>query len=95
MLSSTKDSGERNPLTYGVRRFLGLANPGIDEGKWAAKETLWAAYQYIHPGIESSAYHHSASTIRFIIYGNGAYTTTRDDRCIIEKGDLAVKFSWV
>jgi len=69
MFSPIKESGERIPLTFGVHWVLGLVNPGIDKEKWAATETLWAAYQYILPGEKALPHRHSASAIRFIIEG--------------------------
>lgn len=95
MLPLIEESGERALLGDGDRRVLGLINPGMDEGKWAATETLWAAYQYILPGEKAPPHRHSAAAIRFIIEGSGAYTTIEGDRCILDKGDFVVTPPWV
>ncbi|MEE9274881.1 MAG: cupin domain-containing protein [bacterium] len=93
VLPLIEESGSRFALSGGERRVLGVINPGF-ENKWAATETLWAAYQYILPGENAPAHRHSAAAIRFIIEGEGAYTTVEGDRCILDRGDFVFTPPW-
>src|SRR5438874_1935574 len=56
----------------GNRRTLRLTNPGLPFG---TTPTFWASIQYILPGEVATAHRHAATALRFIMQGNGAYTT--------------------
>lgn len=77
----------------GERRVLALMNPGLG-GKWAATYTLWAGVQILLPGEIAPAHRHSPAAIRFIIQGQGAYTTVEGDRCAMGPGDLVLTPPW-
>jgi gentisate 1,2-dioxygenase len=68
-------------------------NPGLG-GKWAATSTLWAGVQILLPGETTPAYRHSPAAIRFIIQGQGAYTTVEGDQCFMAPGDLVLTPPW-
>ena len=55
------------------RRVVYLANPGRRDVT-AAVGWIYSGLQVMHPGEVASAHRHSASAIRFIIEGEGAYT---------------------
>jgi len=89
-----EEAGERAPMGIGERRVLNFVSPGL-ESKWAATETLWAAYQYILPGEHAPTHRHSASAIRFIIEGAGAYTTVAGEKLRLHRNDFVVTPPWV
>ncbi len=71
----------------GDRRVLALANPGLD-GRPYASSTLWAAIQFLNPGEFAPAHRHSPAAIRFVMQGQGVYTTVDGDACDMAPGDL-------
>lgn len=76
------------------RRVLGLENPGVP-GSCAATPTLWAAVQILLPGEVAPAHRHSQGAIRFILQGEGAYTTVEGEKVIMRRGDLILTPPWL
>ena len=77
----------------GDRRVLSLANPGL-EGRPFASSTLWGAIQYLNPGEHAGAHRHTPAAIRFVLEGNGVYTTVNGDACDMRPGDLILTPCW-
>ena len=77
----------------GERRVLSLSNPGLG-GLPFATSTLWGAFQYLGPGESAPAHRHSPGAIRFVIEGEGAWTTVDGDACDMAPGDLVLTPSW-
>jgi gentisate 1,2-dioxygenase len=75
------------------RRVLGLINPGLP-GRHGATATLWAGLQYLLPGEVAPAHRHSLAAIRFIVQGEGAFTTVNGDKCLMARGDLILTPPW-
>jgi gentisate 1,2-dioxygenase len=73
------------------RRVLRLANPGLEHG---TTHTMSAAIQLILPGERAPAHRHTATAIRWVISGQGAYTTVEGDKCYMERGDLILTPTW-
>ena len=73
------------------RRVLRLANPGLDHG---TTQTISAALQLLLPGECAPAHRHTPTAIRWILQGEGAYTTVEGDKCYMERGDLILTPSW-
>lgn len=73
------------------RRVLRLANPGLDHG---TTHTISAALQLLLPGECAPAHRHTPTAIRWILKGEGAYTTVEGDKCYMERGDLILTPSW-
>lgn len=73
------------------RRTLRLATPGMERG---TTHTLTAALQLLLPGECAPAHRHTPTAIRWILAGNGAYTTVEGDKCYMEPGDLILTPSW-
>jgi len=70
------------------RRILRLANPGVPER--TSTHTLSVAVQYLLPGEVAPAHRHSPNALRFMLRGQGAYTTVDGDKCLMEAGDLVL-----
>lgn len=68
------------------RRILRVANPGVAE--MTATHTISIAFQYLVPGEIAPAHRHSPNAMRFMIDGQGAYTTVNGDKCTMRPGDL-------
>jgi gentisate 1,2-dioxygenase len=79
----------------GDRRVLALANPGLN-GLPYTSTTLWGALQYLGPHEKAPAHRHTPSAIRFVMTGEGVYTTVDGDACDMEPGDLVLtpKLNW-
>src|SRR5256712_14103196 len=74
------------------RRTLQLTNPGV--AGQSATHTLVTAVQLLLPGECAPAHRHSPTAIRFIMQGQGAYTTVEGEQCPMEPGDLVLTPSW-
>jgi gentisate 1,2-dioxygenase len=68
------------------RRILRVANPGVAE--LTATHTISIAFQYLLPGEVAPAHRHSPNAMRFMIDGQGAYTTVNGDKTVMRPGDL-------
>jgi gentisate 1,2-dioxygenase len=75
------------------RRVLILENPGI-RGSSQITESLYAGLQLILPGEVARTHRHTASAMRFIIEGTGAYTAVDGERTTMHPGDFILTPSW-
>jgi len=75
------------------RRAMQLFNPGLN-GQWATTSTLIAAVQVLMPGEVARSHRHSPSAIRFIMQGDGAYTSVEGEKVMMHKGDLVLTPNW-
>lgn len=80
---------------FGVRRNIGLINPGLVERGAFASPTMSMGFQLINPGEIALAHRHTASAIRFVVEGEiGAYTVVNGEKCTMERGDLILTPNW-
>ena len=77
----------------GERRVLALANPGLGGAPYATP-TLWGAIQVLGPHETAPAHRHSASAIRFVLEGEGVWTTVDGDASTMHPGDLVLTPAW-
>jgi len=77
----------------GDRRVLALCNPGLN-GMPYTSTTLWGAIQYLGPGESAPAHRHSPGAIRFVMEGDGVWTTVNGDACDMTPGDLILTPNW-
>jgi gentisate 1,2-dioxygenase len=70
------------------RRILRLDNAGVPER--TAGHTISIAVQYLLPGEVAPAHRHTPNAIRFMLHGEGAYTTIEGDKFVMRRGDLVV-----
>ncbi|WP_043357764.1 cupin domain-containing protein [Cupriavidus basilensis] len=71
----------------GNRRTLRLTNPGLPYG---TTPTFWGSIQVILPGEVATTHRHVASALRFIMKGNGAFTTVDGEEYAMNEGDLVI-----
>lgn len=77
----------------GERRAISLVNPGLG-GRPYATSTLWGALQCLGPRESAPAHRHSPGAIRFVLEGDGVWTTVDGDACDMHPGDLVLTPSW-
>jgi len=73
----------------GDRRVFALANPGLG-GLPYATPTLWGGLQYLNPGEIAPAHRHSPGAFRFVLEGDGVWTTVDGDEVAMHPGDLVL-----
>lgn len=76
------------------RRVLILENPGLKGGS-AASDALFAGFQLIMPGEIAPTHRHSPAALRFIVEGDGAYTSINGEKAPMTVGDLILTPSMV
>ena len=77
----------------GERRVLALSNPGLGGAPYATP-TLWGAIQALGARERAPAHRHTASAIRFVLEGEGVWTTVDGDACRMAPGDLVLTPAW-
>lgn len=77
----------------GERRVLSLQNPGLGGRPYAAG-TLWGALQCLGPRETAPAHRHTPGAIRFVLEGEGVWTTVNGDACDMRPGDLVLTPAW-
>jgi len=75
------------------RRVLILENPGLP-GSSSITHSLYAGLQLILPGEVAPAHRHTASALRFVLEGEGAFTAVEGERATMRPGDFIITPSW-
>jgi gentisate 1,2-dioxygenase len=75
------------------RRVLILENPGLP-GMSRITQSLYAGLQLILAGETAHSHRHSASALRFILEGTGAYTSVDGERLTMKPGDFILTPFW-
>jgi gentisate 1,2-dioxygenase len=75
------------------RRVLVLENPG-ETGNARITHSLFAGIQLILPGEIADVHRHSASAIRFVLEGEGAYTAVEGEKAMMKHGDFIITANW-
>ena len=81
-------AGKLTPIEKAERRVLVLCNPGHGIDKLVATPTIYVGLQLILPGEVAPNHRHTPTAVRFVIEGNGGYTTVNNEKCPMHKGDL-------
>ena len=87
------EAGDLIGAAEAVRRVLILENPGF-LGQSRITPTLYAGLQLILPGELAPAHRHTQSALRFVIEGEGAYTTVNNNKTVMRPGDFVITPSW-
>lgn len=77
----------------GDRRVLSMANPGLN-GLPFITPTLWGAVQYLNAHESAPGHRHTAGAVRFVLQGEGTWTTVNGDAITMTPGDLILTPSW-
>ena len=75
------------------RRVLALENPSL-RGTTYVAATLYAGLQIIMPGEIARSHRHSPNALRFVLEGEGAYTSVEGERVPMHPGDFVVTPNW-
>jgi gentisate 1,2-dioxygenase len=75
------------------RRVLMLENPGLP-GTGYITNSLYCGLQVIMPGEVAPAHRHSPNAMRFILEGEGAYSTVEGERVMMHPGDFVLTPGW-
>ena len=87
------ESGDLISAKEAERRVLVLENPAL-RGQSRITQSLYAGLQLILPGEVAPAHRHSASAIRFVIDGEGAYTAVEGEKTVMRPGDFVITANW-
>ena len=87
------ESGKIITAKEAERRVLILENPGL-RGQSRITQSIYAGMQLVLPGEVAPSHRHTASALRFIIEGEGAYTAVDGERTTMHPGDLILTPSW-
>jgi gentisate 1,2-dioxygenase len=87
------ESGDLISAKEAERRVLVLENPAL-RGQSRITQSLYAGLQLILPGEIAPAHRHTASAIRFILDGAGAYTAVEGERTTMSPGDFVLTPNW-
>ncbi len=87
------EAGELITAQEAERRVLVLENPGF-RGESRITHSLYAGLQLVMPGEVTSLHRHTATAIRFIIEGEGGYTTVNGQRANMRPGDFILTPCW-
>ena len=89
-------AGEVISLENSERRVVRLVNPGLNLQQAFATHTIQISFQYVKPGENARAHRHTPAALRFVIQGDGAYTTVNGQQYVMEPGDLILtpKLTW-
>ena len=91
--SLVMESGGLITAEEAKRRVLILENPGM-RGESRVTGSLFAGIQMIMPGEVAPAHRHSASAIRFVLDGEGAYTAVEGEKAVMSPGDFVITANW-
>jgi gentisate 1,2-dioxygenase len=89
LLKSCKLIGKKDA----ERRVLMLENPTL-RGQSFIANTLFTGLQIILPGEIASAHRHTPNAMRFVMKGQGAYTSVGGERSMMQPGDFIVTPNW-
>jgi gentisate 1,2-dioxygenase len=77
------------------RRVLVMENPSL-KGSSFISQSLYAGQQIIMPGEIAPSHRHSPNALRFLVEGEGAYTSVDGVKMMMRPGDFVVtpNFTW-
>ena len=76
------------------RRVLMLINPAYPAKTARTVGLIFGGIQFLLPGEIAETHRHSPNAHRFIIEGEGAYTSVDGERTIMRKGDFVMTPAW-
>ena len=75
------------PIEEAERRALLFSNPGLKPRPFMTN-TLFGAYSLYNPGEHAPVHRHTPSASRYLLEGDGGYTTVDGEKCKMFRGDL-------
>lgn len=94
LMALARRAGDLVPVGRGgERRAVALANPGLGGAPYATP-TLWAAIQYLNPHEDAPVHRHTQNAFRFVVEGEGVWTSVGGDPVAMCRGDLLLTPGW-
>src|ERR1700691_1928320 len=87
------ESGKLITADEAERRVLMIANPGLQTTPQIT-QSLYAGLQLVLPGEVTATHRHVAAALRFVIEGDGAYTSVDGTKITMHPGDFILTPSW-
>jgi gentisate 1,2-dioxygenase len=87
------ESGKLITADEAERRVLMIENPGL-RGLPQITQSLYAGLQLVLPGEVTATHRHVAAALRFVIEGEGAYTSVNGTKITMHPGDFILTPSW-
>jgi gentisate 1,2-dioxygenase len=87
------ESGKLITADEAERRVLMLENPGL-KGIPQITQSLYAGLQLVLPGEVTTTHRHATAALRFVIEGDGAYTSIDGTKITMHPGDFILTPSW-
>jgi gentisate 1,2-dioxygenase len=87
------ESGQLITADEAERRVLMIENPGLN-GLPQITQSLYAGLQLVLPGEVTATHRHVAAALRFVIEGEGAYTSVDGAKITMHPGDFILTPSW-
>ncbi|SRR5579884_1706043 len=75
------------------RRVVQFVNPALGD-RFGTTHTLITGVQLLLPGEVAPSHRHTPAAIRFILQGDGAYTTVEGEKCVMRQHDLILTPNW-
>lgn len=86
-------SGDLITAEQAERRVLILENPGLP-GQSAVVPSLYAGLQLILPGEVAPCHRHTQCALRFVLEGEGAFTSVDGEKALMRPFDLVLTPGW-
>jgi gentisate 1,2-dioxygenase len=87
------ESGKLITAEEAERRVLMIENPGL-KGLPQITQSMYAGLQLVLPGEFTATHRHAAAALRFVIEGDGAYTSVNGTKITMHPGDFILTPSW-
>ena len=84
-----RSAGKVVPLEEADRRVLILSNPALYP-KHHSTSTLYVSCSIYNPGETAKVHRHTPNASRFVLEGEGGFTTIEGEKCTMHRGDLIV-----
>ena len=84
-----EEVGRNITLEDADRRVIIMSNPGA-EHKHHSTNTLYVSCSIYNARETAPVHRHTANASRFVLEGNGGFTTIEGEKCVMSRGDLIV-----
>ena len=87
MLPLLRDAAHQVPMELAYRRALLFMNPGLRPRPFITG-TLYGGCSWYNPGERAEVHRHPPNASRFVLAGDGGFTTVEGEKCVMARGDL-------
>ncbi len=87
MVPLLEDAAHHVPMALAYRRALLFMNPGMKPRPWITG-TMYGGCSWYNPGERAEVHRHPPNASRFVLRGDGGFTTVEGEKCVMARGDL-------